>query len=42
MKKSVLVLLLLFLTVNFLVTGCYSKPPGSEPQKPSNQSSEQK
>jgi len=42
MKRSALILLLLFLAGNFFITGCYSKPPGSEPQKPAEQSSEQK
>mgnify|MGYP001583640392 FL=1 len=42
MKKSVLILLLLSLAGSFVITGCYSKPPGSEPEKPSEQSSEQK
>ena len=41
MRRSVFILLLLVLAGNFFITGCYSKPPGSEPQKPSEQSSEQ-
>jgi len=42
MKIIALLFIFMFLIGNFVLTGCYNQPPGSEPQKPSSESSDKK
>jgi hypothetical protein len=41
MIKSIMIMVLLCLIGSLFTSGCYNKPPGPEPQKPAEQSSEQ-